>query len=329
MNQGNPKASKSEQILASITEAIRSGELVPGQAIPSINATARKFEVARKTVVRAYEKLRHSGLIESRPKAGFFVINSEPRQKQKILLIIHSFDGHWETLYNSFREQVHELCEIDIYFHHYNIKVLELLITRNVVDYDLFIISSFNHPRIKRVIGRIPAYKVLLISRKDRLDDSYNHIIQDFYSGTYEALYQARERLKNYRKIHLSFPGNEGHSETLKKGFDTFCETVGLEHSTVSSLCELEIRKGEAYICINDNDLIHLLKVCRQHNWQLGQDVGVLSYNETPLKQVIRDGISVISCNFLRMAENMAAFIKERKSVKEIIPIEFIERNSL
>jgi DNA-binding LacI/PurR family transcriptional regulator len=75
--------------------------------------------------------------------------------------------------------------------------------------------------------------------------------------------------------------------------------------------------------------LIHLLKVCGQHKWQLGKDVGVLSYNETPLKQVIRDGISVISCNFLQMAKHMAGFIKERTNVKEIIPIEFIERNSL
>jgi DNA-binding transcriptional regulator YhcF (GntR family) len=329
MSQQSPALSKSEQIIAFVTEAIRSGELVPGQSIPSINNTAQKFEVARKTVVRAYEKLKTTGLIESRPKTGFFVINDRPRQKQKVLLIIHSFNGHWETLYSSFRQQVNDVCEIDIYFHHYNIKVLELLVTRHVADYDLFIISSFNHPQIKSVVGRIPAYKVLLVSRKDRLDDSYNYIIQDFYTGTYQALSQAHERLKKYSKIHLSFPWKEGHSETLKKGFEKFCQSHGMEHTTVSSLQEMEIRKGEAYLCISDKDLIHLLKVCRQHKWQLGKDVGVLSYNETPLKQIIRDGISVISCDFLQMAEHMAGFIKERTKAKEIIPIEFIERNSL
>lgn len=329
MNQQSTSIPKSEQIIAFVTEAIRSGAFVPGQSIPSINATAHQFGVARKTVVRAYEKLKHSGLIESRPKTGFYVINAKPRQKQKVLLIIHSFDGHWETLYNSFREQVSEVCDIDIYFHHYNIKVLELLVTRNVADYDLFIISSFNHPHIKSVVGRIPAYKVLLVSRKDRLEDSYNYITQDFYAGTYQALSQAQNRLKTYSKIHLSFPGKEGHSETLKKGFEKFCLSYGMEHTTVSSLKELEIKKGEAYLCISDKDLIHLLKECSQRKWQLGKDVGVLSYNETPLKQVIREGISVISCNFLQMAERMAGFIKERTNVKEIIPIEFIERNSL
>ena len=269
------------------------------------------------------------GLFESRPKSGYFVINAKPRQKQKVLLIIHSFDGHWESLYNAFRDRVNDICDIDIYFHHYNIHVLELLVTRNVTAYDLFIISSFDHPQIKSVVGRIPAYKVLLISRMDRLDESYNHITQDFYKGTYQALSQANKRLINYKKITLSFPGKGGHSYTLVKGFKKFCDEFDMKHTVVNSLDELEIRRGEAYLTINDNDLIHLLKKCKTNNWQLGKDVGVLSYNETPLKQVIRDGISVISCNFLMMAERMAAFIIEKKSAKEIIPIEFIERNSL
>lgn len=285
--------------------------------------------MARKTVVRAYGKLKNLGLIESRPKAGYFVINAKPRRKQKVLLIIHSFDGHWETLYHAFREQVLDVCDIDIYFHHYNIKVLDLLVTRHLPDYDLFVISSFNHPQIKHVVGRIPAYKVLLISRMDRLDPSYNHIIQDFHSGTYEAMKQAHEKLNKYQKIVLSFPEKEGHSPTLKQGFEQYCEEYGLAHATVNSLKEQEIKSGEAYLTIKDNDLIHLLKECRQQNLDLGREVGVLSYNETPLKAVIRDGISVISCNFPLMAQHIAHFIKERKEARETIPIEFIPRNSL
>ncbi len=57
----------------------------------------------------------------------------------------------------------------------------------------------------------------------------------------------------------------------------------------------------------------------------MGTDIGVLSYNETPLKQIIRDSISVVSCNFETMATEMAAFIKEQKTIKTVIPIEFNE----
>lgn len=329
MNQKFESISKSDQIISFVTESIRSGNFVSGQAIPSINATAQKFGVARKTVVRAYEKLKSAGLIESRPKTGYFVINKTPNTKLKVLLIIYSFDGHWETLYNAFREQVSELCDIEIYFHHYNIKVLELIVTRNVADYDLFIISSFDHPRIKSIVGRIPAYKVLLVSRKDRLDDSYNYVIQDFLEGTYSALCEANLAIKKYDKITLCYPEKGGHSDTLKDGFLKYCEAYVMEKNTVNSLSEVEVKEGEAYLIIEDKDLIYLLTICKKRNWVLGKDVGVLSYNETPLKQVIRDGISVISCNFLMMADEIARFIQERKTVRKIIPIEFIERNSL
>lgn len=321
--------SKSEQIIASVTESIRSGEFKSGQPIPSINSSSQKFGVARKTVVRAYEKLKSTGLIESRPQSGYYVINKKPNLKLKVLLIIHSFDGHWETLYNEFRGSVSGYCEIEIFFHHYNVKILELIINRNVADYDMFIISSFNNNRIKSIIGRIPAYKVLIISRNDRLKDSYNYIIQDFCQGTYNALCQANERVRAYKRLILIYPEKEGHSDTLKLGFLKYSEAFTIENKIVNSLKEYEISKGDAFLLISDNDLIYLLNVCKNRNWQLGKDIGVLSYNETPLKQVIRDGISVVSCNFKMMANEMTAFIKEPKTVHKIIPIEFVKRNSL
>lgn len=321
--------SKSEQIIASVTESIRSGKFASGRSIPSINSTAQKFGVARKTVVRAYDKLKNVGLIESRPKMGYYVISKKPNNKLKVLLIVHSFDGHWETLYNEFREKVNGYCEIEIFFHHYNIKVLELIVNRNVSDYDMFIISSFNHSRIKSIVGRIPAYKVLLISRNDRLSESYNHIIQDFCEGTYQALSQATVQIKKYKRINLVYPEKAGHSDTLKSGFLKYCEEYSVENRIVNSLKEIEIENGDAFLLISNNDLIYLLNVCKVKNWQLGKDVGVLSYNETPLKQVIRDGISVVSCNFTMMAEEIATFIKEQKTVQKVIPIEFVERNSL
>lgn len=329
MNLRLDSLSKSEQIIASVTESLRSGKFTPGQAIPSINSTALKFGVARKTVVRAYDKLKKSGLIESRPKTGYFVISKKPSNKLKILLIIHSFDGHWELFYNDFRERSNGCCDVEIFFHHYNIKVLELIINRNVSDYDMVIISSFNHPRIKSVVGRIPAYKLLLISRKDRLDESYNYIIQDFKTGTYNALCSANKQIQKYDKLNLAYPEKGGHSETLKEGFLEYCNEFSFQNEIVNALSELEIKKGEAYLTVSDNDLIYLLNVCKTRNWELGKDVGVLSYNETPLKQVIRDGISVVSCNFSEMAGEMADFVKDPKTTKKIIPIEFIKRNSL
>ena len=329
MNSELESISKSDRIVAFVTESVRNGDIKIGKVIPSINSMALKFGVARKTVVRAYDKLKKQGLIESRPKTGYFVINKKPSTKLRVLLIVHSFDGYWETLYNEFREKVNDFCEIEIFFHHYNIKILELIVTRNSNDYDLFVISSFDNPRVKSIIGRIPAYKVLIISRNDHLNNIYNAVVQNFFEGTFNALCTANSDIAKYKKINLSFSERSGHSATLKMGFLKYCNKFNVKHSIYNSLKKVEIEKDEAYLIIDDNDLIRLLNVCKLQNWILGKDVGVISYNETPLKQVIRDGISVISCNFLAIADEMAGFIKKRESVQKVIPIEFIKRNSL
>ncbi|MCF6356335.1 MAG: response regulator [Draconibacterium sp.] len=255
MNQELESISKSERIVAFITESVRDGNIKIGNIIPSINATALKFGVARKTVVRAYDKLKKQGVIESRPKIGYFVISKRPNIKLRVVIIVHSFDEYWETLYNEFREKVNSFCEVEIYFHHYNIKVLELIINRNVNDYDLFIISSFNNSRIKNIIGRIPAHKVLIISRNDYLNSIYNAVIQDFFAGTYNALCSANSNISKYKKINLSFPEKSGHSPTLKMGFIKYCKEFSVPYSIYNSLKDVEIEKDEAYLIIDDNEV--------------------------------------------------------------------------
>jgi DNA-binding transcriptional regulator YhcF (GntR family) len=321
--------SKSDSIVETLTQSIREGEIPAGCSLPSVEEATRKFGVARKTVVRAYAKMIARGFVESRPRKGYYVINKKPQVKTRILLVIHSFEAHFELIYNEFRDRVSENCDIDVYFHHYNIKMLELIVTRNIDSYDLFIISSFDHPRIPSVIGRIPSGKVLIISRNDRLEDRYNSIVQDFNTGTFEALSSVAGQIKKYEQFILSFPKISGHSETLKAGFERFCSEYSIPFRVVGSFENMEICKRCLYLVIDDPDLIKLLRICKLREWEPGRDVGVISYNESPLKEVIRDGITVISCNFKMMAAEMAEFVKNRVSTQKIIPIKIINRNSL
>ena len=329
MDQEFGEPTKSERIISSISQSIRSGELKNGQVIPSINSAAEKFGVARKTVIRAYDKLIIQGFVESRPKKGFFVVNKEPGHKLRVLLIIHSFDAHFQRLYHDFREKAGEYCEVEIYFHHYNIKVLDLILRRNSSTYDLFLISSFNHPGIPNVLGQIPAGKLFIISRNDRVGNKYNSVVQDFYRGTFDSLKIVGDPLKKYKRFLLSFPPESGHPESLKQGFIDFCVDYGIPFRIFSSLEDCEIRLGDAFLVIDDCDLVKLLKVCKIRNWTLGKDVGVISYNETPLKEVIREGITVISCDFSEMASEMAGFIQRRRNGNKVLDIRLIQRSSL
>ncbi len=69
------------QIFQHYFQAITCGEYVAGDMLPSIREQARKLQIARITVVLAYEKLVTSGYISSRPGIGYQVVFKRPVKK--------------------------------------------------------------------------------------------------------------------------------------------------------------------------------------------------------------------------------------------------------
>ena len=62
-----------EQITAQIKNLIISGELKPGDALPSMRFLAKELRISVITTKRAYEELERSGLIETVAGKGSFV----------------------------------------------------------------------------------------------------------------------------------------------------------------------------------------------------------------------------------------------------------------
>ncbi|HEV2691861.1 MAG TPA: PLP-dependent aminotransferase family protein [Verrucomicrobiae bacterium] len=62
-----------EQVAGKIEQLIRSGALRPGDRVPSVRRACIQHGVSLTTAVQAYLSLENRGLIEARPKSGFFV----------------------------------------------------------------------------------------------------------------------------------------------------------------------------------------------------------------------------------------------------------------
>ena len=62
-----------EQITTQVKNAILSGELHPGEGLPSIRALAKDLRVSVITTKRAYEELEREGFITTVPGKGCFV----------------------------------------------------------------------------------------------------------------------------------------------------------------------------------------------------------------------------------------------------------------
>ena len=67
-----------EQIYTQIKNSIISGELSPGDALPSIRALAKDLRISVITTKRAYEDLEADGFITTMPGRGSFVAPQNP-----------------------------------------------------------------------------------------------------------------------------------------------------------------------------------------------------------------------------------------------------------
>jgi DNA-binding LacI/PurR family transcriptional regulator len=77
----------------------------------------------------------------------------------------------------------------------------------------------------------------------------------------------------------------------------------------VRDIQEEPLNSGEVYITLMENDVVVLIERLLQTNLKIGEDVGIISYNETPLKKIILNGLTTVSTDFQKMGEIVAQMV--------------------
>ena len=97
----------------------------------------------------------------------------------------------------------------------------------------------------------------------------------------------------------------------------------------VQDFNNLTIEAGDVFITHMENDLVELIEKILSTDLVVGKDVGVISYNESPLKKIILKGITTISTDFQLMGERAANAVLEKSLLHEAMPFHLYERASL
>lgn len=66
------------QVVDQVRLAVISGRLQPGEALPSVRATAERLVVNPNTIAKAYAELTREGFIQAQPGRGVFVADRRP-----------------------------------------------------------------------------------------------------------------------------------------------------------------------------------------------------------------------------------------------------------
>jgi DNA-binding transcriptional regulator YhcF (GntR family) len=312
-NLGIPKY---KQIISSIEKTIENGQLKKDEKLPSINKVCLEFSLSRDTVLQAYEELKKRGIIYAILGKGYYIKSTEVTIKQRIFVLFEELNIFKEDLYNSFLESIGNDVQVDIFFHHFNILVFKKLINESNGNYTKYVIMPTNLVEAASIIKTLPVNDVYILDQTNPDLKTYPAIYQNHLKDIYNGLLEGKSKLNKYEKLILIFPGFR-EPVGMKIGFENFCKDHKLSGEVTADFKNREIKKGEVYIIPTDRDLVRVIERAKLQNLILGSDYGIISYNETPLKKIVENGITTISTNFEAMGKILAQMIL--KGTKEQI----------
>ena len=325
--------SKYLQISNAVLKEIEKGNIKAGDNMPSINELSIELDIARDTVERGYKHLRKLGVINAVPRRGYFIENTEFRRPLNVFLLFNKLSIPKKTIYDAFVNTLGEQAGIDFYVYNNDFRLFKRMLANNKEPYTHFVIIPHfveGGENAHEIINTIPKDKLLLMDRTPPgVTGDYSSVMIDFENDIYQALSDAIEALVKYNTINILFPRNSYYPKEILNGFIHFCQDYTFQYRIINDVKDLGVKKGEVYINMIDDDLVTLIEMINMTNYVIGEDVGIISYNETPIKKVVLKGITTISSDFQEMGVMAANAILSGKPTQVKVPFRLTLRPSL
>ncbi|TDH28810.1 GntR family transcriptional regulator [Segetibacter sp. 3557_3] len=309
---------KYQQLANSIIKAIESAKLQVDDVLPSINELSFQFEISRDTAEKGYKYLKKIGIIGSVPGKGYYIKSTDVDRKIKIFLLFNKLSAHKKIIYDSFVGTLGDAATIDFYIYNNDFSLFKKLLLNCKEDYQYFVIIPHfmdGTENAHRVINTIPKEKLILLDKMvPGVTGNYGAVYENFEKDIYNALEEALPQLSKYHTVNMILPEYTYHPNEIITGFKRFCQEYAFNYKIVHNINKEVIKKGEVYINLMEDDLVILIEKIMGHEWQVGKDVGVISYNETALKKIILNGITTISTDFQMIGEKAAELILNKSS---------------
>lgn len=320
------------QFIEHITTLIKNKDLTIGDQLASVKILSKTLGLGKDTIIKGLGILMEKGILESVYRKGFFVKKTDITQEFRIFLLFDEFTAYREDIYNSFRDNLKDIAEIEVFFHHNNLKSFKKLIEENLSNYTHFVIITYLNENVGNIFNQLPAgKKIILDYLEEGLKGEFGAVYQDFENDFYNSLVTLQKIIKKYKRIVLINATNLKHDQLRKKACKNFCTKFGYTMVTAGKFDNNNFKMGDLYITIEKNGFedVAVIKATQQNKWKLGKEVGLLSFDDTIIKEVLEGGISVISTDFKMMGTIAADMIKENKMVQCKNPVKVIIRKSL
>lgn len=326
---------KYTQLASSIISAVASGVLQKDDLLPSINELSASLEISRDTAEKGYRHLKKLGIIDSVPGKGFFIASRVEKKRHKILLLFNKLSTHKKILYDAFVAALDPESQIDFYIYNNDFNLFKKILQERLDQYSHYVLITHfleGDPPVQELIEQIPKDKLILLDKKMNFMQTgmgYSAVYERFEEDIYGALQSAYDRLINYQRLVLIFPDKSYYPHEIILGFKKYCEDKKIDYDIFPNTKSLQVQKGDVYITVMEDDLVRLIEIIKDRDLVTGKDIGVISYNETPIKRIILNGITTISTDFIAMGREAAALIAAGDHSLISIPFKIHLRDSL
>ena len=331
------KAPIYKQLVEQFEDAIRSGQLKPGEQVASMNDFAAQMGISKETVKKAYGILREKGLLIPQQGKGFYVAETYLDSKPKVLVLFDKLSIYKEVLYNSLASELGELADITILTHNQNLELFTYYLDTYLDKFDYYVISphfALDHKTQQaavKLISRVPNRKLIMVDHwMQNYQGNYGAVYQDFENDVYEGLKQGLDRLRDTSCLKVVTLPSSLYGKMVTKGVDRFVKEFNIP-VTYSDSVTGDINPGETYLILSsqlDSGLAAFARKVKEQNLEVGKDVFVISYNEFDLNEVVLNGLTTISTDFKQMGRTAAQMIIQKKSWKEHCDFKMTRRST-
>ncbi|MEO6149596.1 MAG: GntR family transcriptional regulator [Mucilaginibacter sp.] len=321
------------QISNSIMKGINAGKIKNDQLLPSINELSNVLDISRDTAERGYKHLKRIGILGSVPGKGFYIINTDLMQPLKICLLFNKLSAHKKIIYDSFINAIGDHVAVDLYIYNNDFGLFKKLLSEKKDSYSHYVVIPHfleGGENAYQVLNSIPKEKLVLLDKQiPDVNGEYAAVYQNFEKDIYTALEKALSRLSKYSTLKILFPKRSYFPLEILKGFNLFCHQYAFTGKVVYNITDEPVAKGEVYIILMEDDLVTVIEKILSLKLKVGKEVGVISYNETPLKKIILNGITTISTDFAKMGAVAAELILQNSKQQVEVPFYLTPRPSL
>lgn len=319
-------------VVRSVLRDIEAGTLKVGDAIPSITAMQTKGRVGRDTVVKAYDKMKAMGIIEPLHGKGFFVATKHTGRCIRTLVMFDTlFNGFKERVVQGLLETAGDRAHFDFFSHNFNDEAFVRTLLDKQARYERLVVMPYPSDAVKDCLSRLDQDKLILLDiDADFPGKNCAAVHQDFDRETEHALDSGEKRFDRYERFELIFPERTAEIPAgIRAACIRFCKRREIPLTISKTFEAKRLSPGTVYLVIDDNDLVSLIKEMHRRELRAGRDVGIISYNDTAMKEIVEGGVTVISTDFRELGVAAARRVLAPEKSDTLVPTRLIVRKTL